>query len=155
MQKQRPHLRTVAAICAIGAVAATVAFLVFSHRSSATATPATARPSSASVAAIQQKYGVRFTMIGLTAGGGMLDLRFVAVDADKVEQLGHHGERIRLVIERTGRTLNSEQMTPHFGKVRVGSQYFALLRNDGNALHQDDLVTVVVGKLALQHMRVL
>ena len=77
---------------------------------------------------------MRFTMLGLTASGGMLDLRFVAVDADKVEQLGHHGTKIRLVVERTGHTLNSEQMTPHFGKIHVGSQYFALLRNDGNAL---------------------
>ena len=155
MQKQRPHLRTVAAICAIGAVAATAAFLFFSHRSSATATPTAAQPSPASVAAIQRQYGVRFTMIGLTAGGGMLDLRFIAVDEDKVEQLGHHGTKIRLVVEKTGRTLNSEQMTPHFGKVHVGSQYFALMRNDDNALRQDDLVTIVVGKLALQHMRVL
>jgi hypothetical protein len=153
MELQRPHLRTAAAICAIGAVAAVAAFFV-SHRGSASAAPAAGRPSPASIAAIQQRYGVRFTMLGLTASGGMLDLRFVAVDADKVEQLGHHGTKIRLVVEHTGRTLNSEQMTPHFGKIHVGSQYFALLRNDGNALQQGDLVTVVVGKLALEHLRV-
>ena len=154
MEIQRPHLRTAAAICAIGAVAA-VAALLLSHRGSASAAPAAGRPSPAAIAAIQQRYGVRFTMLGLTASGGMLDLRFVAVDADKVEQLGHHGTKIRLVVEHTGHTLNSEQMTPHFGKIHVGSQYFALLRNDGNALRQGDLVTVVVGKLALKHMRVL
>jgi hypothetical protein len=154
MEIQRPHLRTAVAICAIGAVAA-VAALLLSHRGSASAAPAAGRPSPAAIAAIQQRYGVRFTMLGLTASGGMLDLRFVAVDADKVEQLGHHGTKIRLVVEHTGHTLNSEQMTPHFGKVHVGSQYFALLRNDGNALRQGDLVTVVVGKLALEHMRVL
>jgi hypothetical protein len=154
MEIQRPHLRTAVAICAIGAVAA-VAALLLSHRGSASAAPAAGRPSPAAIAAIQQRYGVRFTMLGLTASGGMLDLRFVAVDADKVEQLGHHGTKIRLVVEHTGHTLNSEQMTPHFGKVHVGSQYFALLRNDGNALRQGDLVTVVVGKLALKHMRVL
>jgi hypothetical protein len=155
MQKQRPHLRTVAAICAIGAVAATAAFLVLSHQSSATATTTTARPSAATIAAIQQKYGVRFTMVGLTASGGMLDVRFIAVDADKVEQLGHHGTKLLLVAEDSGKTLDSEQMTPHFGKVHVGSQYFALMRNDGNTLHQGDMVTIKVGKLALQHMRVL
>ncbi|MDX6618926.1 MAG: hypothetical protein QOK36_1312, partial [Gaiellales bacterium] len=117
--------------------------------------PPPPRPSPAAIAAIQERYGVRFTMLGLTASGGMLDLRFVAVDADKVEQLGHHGTKIRLVVEHSGRTLDSEQMTPHFGKVHVGSQYFALLRNDGNALRQGDLATVVVGKLALEHLRVL
>ena len=153
---QRPHLRTAVAICALGAVAAVAALLLLSHRGSASAAPAAgAGPSPAAIAAIQERYGVRFTMLGLTASGGMLDLRFIAVDADKVEQLGHHGTKIRLVVERTGHTLNSEQMTPHFGKVHVGSQYFALLRNDGNALQQGDLVTVVVGKLALQHLRVL
>jgi hypothetical protein len=157
MQKQRPHLRTVAAICAIGAVAATAAFLVLSHRNSATATttPTSARPSAATIAAIQQKYGVRFTMVGLTASGGMLDVRFIAVDADKVEQLGHHGTRMKLVDEGTGRVLDSEQMTPHFGKIHVGSQYFALMRNDGNTLKQGDFVTIRVGKLALEHLRVL
>ena len=155
MNIQRPHLRTAAAICALGAVVAAAATFLLLNRSAAEATASAARPSPAAIAAIQERYGVRFTMLGLTASGGMLDLRFVAVDADKVEQLGHHGTKIRLVVEHTGRTLNSEQMTPHFGKVHVGSQYFALLRNDGNALRQGDLVTVVVGKLALEHLRVL
>ena len=155
MNIQRPHLRTAVAICALGAVAAVAAVLFLTQRGAASASPSVARPSAASIAAIQERYGVRFTMVGLTASGGMLDLRFVAVDADKVMQLGHHGTKIRLVVEDTGHTLNSEQMTPHFGKIHVGSQYFALLRNDGNALRQGDLVTVVVGKLALQHLRVL
>jgi hypothetical protein len=51
--------------------------------------------------------------------------------------------------------LDSEQMTPHFGKIHVGSQYFALMRNDGNTLQQGDFVTLKVGKLALEHLRVL
>ena len=157
MKTHRPQLRTVAAICAFGAVAATAALVFFfSRHDSASATAgAAARPSAAAIAAIQQQYGVRFTMVGLTASGGMLDVRFIAVDADKVEQLGHHGTRMKLVAERTGKTLDSEQMTPHFGKIHVGSQYFALMRNDADALHQGDLVTIRVGKLALQHMRVL
>jgi hypothetical protein len=155
MENQRPHLRTAVAICALGAVAAVAALLILGHRSSTSAAPGAGHPSQTAIAAIQERYGVRFTMLGLTASGGMLDLRFVAVDADKVEQLGHHGTKIRLVVEHTRRTLNSEQMTPHFGKIHVGSQYFALLRNDGNALRQGDLVTIIVGKLALQHMRVL
>jgi hypothetical protein len=157
MKTQRPRrLRTVAAICALGAVAATAALVFFlTHGSPAGATPSSARPSAATIAAIQQQYGVRFTMVGLTAGGGMLDVRFVAVDGDKVEQLGHHGTRMKLIAERTGRTLDSEQMTPHFGKIHVGSQYFALMRNDDNTLHQGDLVTIRVGTLALEHLRVL
>lgn len=156
MKTHRPQLRTVAAICAFGAVAATAALVFFlSRHDSAPATAATARPSAAAIAAIQERYGVRFTMVGLTASGGMLDVRFIAVDADKVEQLGHHGTRMKLVAERSGKTLDSEQMTPHFGKIHVGSQYFALMRNDADALHQGDLVTIKVGKLALQHMRVL
>ena len=156
MHMQRPHLRTVAAICAFGAVAATAALLfVVSRHDSASATATSARPSVATIAAIQEQYGVRFTMVGLTASGGMLDVRFIAVDAGKVEQLGHHGTRMKLVAERSGRTLDSEQMTPHFGKIHEGSQYFALMRNDGDTLHQGDLVTIKVGKLSLQHMRVL
>jgi hypothetical protein len=156
MKRQRPHLRTVAAICALGAVAATAALVFFlSRHEPAVAGGVAAQPSPATIAAIQQQYGVRFTMVGLTAGGGMLDVRFVAVDADKVEQLGHHGTRLKLIAERSGHTLDSEQMTPHFGKIHVGSQYFALLRNDDNTLRQGDLVTIEVGKLALEHLRVL
>jgi hypothetical protein len=156
MHMQRPHLRTVAAICAFGAIAATAALpFVLTGHDSASATAASARPSTATIAAIQERYGVRFTMVGLTASGGMLDVRFIAVDAGKVEQLGHHGTRMKLVAERSGRTLDSEQMTPHFGKIHEGSQYFALMRNDGDTLHQGDLVTIKVGKLSLQHMRVL
>jgi hypothetical protein len=156
MKAHRPRLRTVASICAFGAVAVAAALVFFlSRHESASATAGAPRPSTAAIAAIQQKYGVRFTMVGLTASGGLLDVRFIAVDADKVEQLGHHGTRMKLVAERSGKTLDSEQMTPHFGKIHVGSQYFALMRNDSDALHQGDLVTIKVGKLALQHMRVL
>ena len=156
MQKQRPHLRTVVAICALGAVAATAAVLFLdTTRQLPRPRPPWRGRAPPSIAAIQERYGVRFTMVGLTASGGMLDVRFIAVDADKVEQLGHHGTKMKLVAEHSGHMLDSEQMTPHFGKIHVGSQYFALMRNDGNTLRQGDLVTIQVGKLSLQHMRVL
>ena len=103
---------------------------------------------------LRPRPGPRDPLLSLPSSSTTL-CRFFAVDAGKVEQLGHHGTKIRLVVEHTGHTLNSEQMTPHFGKIHVGSQYFALLRTDGNALRQGDLVTIVVGKLALQHMKVL
>src|SRR5258706_7726710 len=86
MEIQRPHLRTAVAICAIGAVAAAAALLL-SHRGSASAAPAAGRPSPAAIAAIQERYGVRFTMLGLTASGGILDLPFLAVHARKAGQL--------------------------------------------------------------------
>ncbi|MDX6619559.1 MAG: hypothetical protein QOK36_1945, partial [Gaiellales bacterium] len=79
MKIQRPRLRTAAAICALGAIVAAAATFILLNRSAAEATSSVARPSPAAIAGIQVRYGVRFTMRGLTASGGMLEPRVVAV----------------------------------------------------------------------------
>src|SRR6185369_8562875 len=69
-------------------------------------------------AAIEARYGMRVVQVGLTADGGMLDLRFIAVDPAKVGQLtAHHSPRpsvgMRILVEDTGTVLSTEAMAPH------------------------------------------
>jgi hypothetical protein len=104
---------------------------------------------------IEALYGIRISQIGVTADGGILDMRFVVLDPEKAHQLGHGGVKMSLIVEDGNRLLDSEAMAPHGGGLRAGSTYFALFRNDGGLLRSGSQVTVVVGRLRLQHLTVL
>jgi hypothetical protein len=106
-------------------------------------------------AAIEARYGIRVKQIGLTADGGILDMRFVVLDPKKAHQLAHAGVKMRLVVEQDNRLLDSEAMAPHGGLLRAGSTYFALFRNDGNLLSAGSRVTLEVGDLRLEHLTVI
>jgi hypothetical protein len=106
--------------------------------------------------AIEARFGIRVTQIGLTADGGMLDMRFVALDPALAEQLSHGSKLpMRLVVEDGNRLLNSEAMAPHGGALHAGSTYFTLFRNDGGLLRHGSRVTLLIGDLKLQHLVVL
>jgi hypothetical protein len=106
--------------------------------------------------AIEARYGIRVTQIGLTADGGMLDMRFVAIDPDIAEQLSHGSKvHMQLVVEDGDRLLDSEAMAPHGGALHAGSTYFTLFRNDGGLLRHGSRVTLLIGKLRLEHLVVL
>jgi hypothetical protein len=105
---------------------------------------------------IEGRFGIRVTQIGLTADGGMLDMRFVAVDPELADQLSHGGKvPLRLVVEDGNRLLDSEAMAPHGGAMRAGATYFTLFRNDGGLLHHGSKVTLLIGELRLEHLVVL
>jgi hypothetical protein len=111
-------------------------------------------------AAIEARYGMRVLQVGLTADGGMLDLRFVAVDPAKVAQLtAHHSPRpsvaMRILVESTGKVLSTEAMAPHGDGLRAGAEYFTIFRNDGGTIHEGSRVTLIVGSLRLRHLVVL
>jgi hypothetical protein len=110
--------------------------------------------------AIEARYGMRVVQVGLTADGGMLDLRFIAVDPAKVDQLtAHHSPRptvgMRLLVESTGTVLSTEAMAPHGDGLRAGAEYFTIFRNDGGTIHEGSRVTLIVGGLRLRHLVVL
>jgi hypothetical protein len=106
--------------------------------------------------AIEGRFGIRVTQIGLTGDGGMLDMRFVAIDPALADQLSHGGKvHLRLVVEDGNRLLDSEAMAPHGGAMRAGATYFTLFRNDGGMLHHGSKVTLLIGDLRLEHLVVL
>jgi hypothetical protein len=101
--------------------------------------------------AIESRYGIRFSQVAVTAGGGMLDLRFLVLDAGRARPVGHARRTFPVIVdERTGRIMNGLAMAMFPHNPRRGYQYFLLYRNDGGTVATGDRVSVRVGSTWLR-----
>jgi len=103
--------------------------------------------------AIEEKFGIRFTYLAVTANGGMVDLRYRVVDAEKAKNFGHDSETApMLVAEKSGETLETTIMGFHNHRVEPNHVYYVLYRNTGNAVRPGEKVTIAIGNLTLSHV---
>jgi hypothetical protein len=103
--------------------------------------------------AIEERFGIRITRLGLTANGGMLDLRFIVLDPEKAAAIGHTVRTLpRLIAEDRRIQMNTASLMLHLHYLRRGTSYYMLFRNDGNLLHQGSHAGVKIGDLVLPHL---
>lgn len=96
--------------------------------------------------AIEQQWGVRFLRMGVTADGGMVDLRYVVLDADRAIKVASAPETTPLLTEQaTGRVLFAVAMQPHVHDVTIGGTYYLLYRDTGGLVTAGAQVTVRLG----------
>lgn len=102
------------------------------------------------------RYGVDVNLVAVTAAGGLVELRYQVVDADKAAPIVHDADLSpALVNERTGQTIiMSSPPHRHGGELQLGATYFFLLANANNALQGGDRVTLVIGDARLEHIAV-
>jgi hypothetical protein len=110
---------------------------------------------SASSAAFEEQSGVRIMRVVLTAGGGVIDVRFQVIDPSKAAELHEPNGRLRILDEGSGRRL----ATPfHFhaggAEYKAGIVYYELLNNSGGTVDRGDRVSVVIGAARLEHVAV-
>jgi hypothetical protein len=102
---------------------------------------------------IEEKFGVRFTFLAVTAEGGMVELRYRVVDEDKAANFGHYTETApMLVSEDTGDIVDVTVMGLHNHRVEPGRTYYILYRNTGGALKSGRPVTIAIGNYDLEHV---
>lgn len=99
--------------------------------------------------------GITVSLLGVTAGGGMIEFRYQVVDPDKASRLVHDDAvRPILVVEDTGATLvMSSRPHGHKAELKLGGTYFFLLANANNAVRKGSRVTIVVGDVRLEHVQ--
>ncbi|MGQ9554919.1 MAG: hypothetical protein ACUVWR_12485 [Anaerolineae bacterium] len=103
--------------------------------------------------AVEEKYGVRFTFLAVTAEGGLIDVRYRVVDADKAKNFGHYTETAPMLIaEETGQIVGTYKMGMHNHRVQTGYIYHILFRNSGGAIKPGMLVTIQINDLKLDHV---
>ncbi|HLF26308.1 MAG TPA: hypothetical protein VJG32_08230 [Anaerolineae bacterium] len=106
-------------------------------------------------AAIEEKFGVRFTFLAVTAGGGLIDLRYRIVDAGKAKNFGHYTETAPMLIaEDSGAIIDVTKHGLHNHRVQPGLVFHVLFRNTGSAIQTGKPVTIQVGDLKLEHVLV-
>ena len=105
-----------------------------------------------SSAEIEEKFGVRFSYVAVTADGGMVELRYRVIDEGKAANFGHYTETSpMLVAEDSGKVVDVTIMGLHNHRVEPGRTYYVLYRNTGNAIQSHRPVTIAIGDMKLKH----
>ena len=104
-------------------------------------------------AEIEEKYGVRFTFLAVTAKGGMVELRYRVVDEGKAANFGHYTETAPMLIaEDSGKIVDVTIMGLHNHRVEPGRTYYVLYRNTDSAIESHRPVTIAIGDQKLEHV---
>jgi hypothetical protein len=147
---RRLGLKTIALIGAL--VVITLGVLLWQTRQAQPELQANGFPLSP---AIEDRFGVRFTFLTVTAEAGLVDLRYRVVDEAKADNFGHFTETSPLLInETTGKRLESTKMGMHNHRVEPGRTYYILYRNTDFALASGDKVTLQIDDLKIEHIEV-
>ena len=102
---------------------------------------------------IEEKFGVRFSLLAVTADGGMIELRYRVIDEGRAANFGHYTETAPLLIaEDTGDVVDVTIMGLHNHRVEPGRQYYVLYRNTSGAIESGRPVTIALGDLKLEHV---
>lgn len=98
--------------------------------------------------------GITVTLLGVTAGGGMVEFRYQVVDPDKAALVLHDDtKRPVLVAEGSGETLAMvSRPHSHKAELQLGGTYFFLMANTRNALRDGTKVSVIIGDVRLEHV---
>ncbi|WP_393174757.1 hypothetical protein [Nonomuraea marmarensis] len=105
---------------------------------------------------VEQQYGVRFTMVGVTADHGLLDVRFIVLDPDRATDMLSDPARLPdVVVESKGKALPSPALTPMIHDPVAGRTYYVLYRNSGGVVRVGDTVTLAFDQASLRHVPVL
>jgi hypothetical protein len=146
------RVRRLLLVAAAAAVAVGAPLLVLQHRGSSSTEP---RSPVVSAAGLVDRSGVRVVRVAVTGDGGLIDLRYQVVDADKAAAVHDEATPPLVIDERTGAALGSLLMGHlHAGPVKVGVTYYLLFENKGWIVRRGGRVTVRLGDARLAHVRV-
>ncbi len=128
---------------------------VFAYRAIATR----AAPPASQVVTIRQleeEYGLKVNLVALTAGGGMLDVRLKVTDAQKANQLfSQQTEYPAIMVGKKGPLLKVPQEGQQdLKRLENGSMIFLLPINSHAAIKPNTSVTIVIGSLHLEPIKV-
>jgi hypothetical protein len=110
-------------------------------------------PPAVSAAGLLERSGVRVVRVAVTAGGGLLDVRYQVVDAGKAGDLHDAATPPAVVDERTGAPIEGLLMghAPH-SSPKAGVSALLIFINPGNAVRRGDRVSLVLGGARLEHV---
>ena len=106
-----------------------------------------------SASGLAERSGVRLIRVAVTAGGGLLDLRYQVIDPSKAAAVHEARTPPAIVDERTGLVLNRLLMGhAHQGQLKPAVSYYLIFENTGNWVRRGSEVTVLLGDARLEHV---
>ena len=157
----RSSVRTAVAVLTLAVLFAAVLFIrgwrPMSSDSTPRPAPSATVPAMPTSPTIEAKYGIRFTLVDVTAGGGMIQVRYQVLDSDKTDAI-HSADLTPFVVDSKGAKYADPGMVghSHVGKtLPAGTTDYILLANAMGEVKSGSVVTIKVGDLELRNVPVL
>lgn len=96
-------------------------------------------------AELEDRWGIQIRQVGVTADGGLVDLRYLVTDADKAARMFADLQTTPMIRTVNGSMIQLRTLIKHHHTLEVGRTYYMLYRNSGNAITPGSLITVLVG----------
>jgi hypothetical protein len=108
---------------------------------------------------MSDKWGIQVTAIHTAAAGNMVDFRYKVLDADKAGALFEKKTRPMLIHQKTGKALEvprTAKVGPLMSsyKPKQDRVYWMFFGNQSKLVRPGDLVTVVIGDMRLENLKV-
>lgn len=136
-----------------GLLAAVVAVLIFYRGWTARppAAPVAGAPEVISAGQLEARYGLRVRLIGVSAGGGMIDFRLKIIDVDKSRDFMQDPAHLpRLIAVESDTTLPAPGGLDEDIPWEEGGILFFLVPNSGGAIRPGSPVSVDFGDVQLE-----
>jgi len=117
---------------------------------SATTASQVSQPANATAADLEDRFGIQMTLVAVTAGGGLIDIRFRVTDAAKAADLFKPESLPAVIVPDSGVTIKPPE-PPDPGKLTDGQIYFLLYPNSGGAVKPGSKVILSFGDLRLEY----
>lgn len=103
---------------------------------------------------LEEEYGIQVTLVGVTAAGGMVDVRYRIIDPEKAVKLvdPEDGSIMPMVFAQNGTIMLMPDMHMRTQQLTANRTYFNLIPNTQNAVRRGAIVTVAFGDIALEPM---
>jgi hypothetical protein len=116
--------------------------------------PRTPKPDFApgiSTAALEAQYGIKLTRIAVTAAGGLVELRFTVLDADKAKLLLRDAKATPTLVADSGDTLFAAQQSSWRNvRVQKGAACFVIFPNARSAVKPGSKVALAFGPVRVE-----
>ncbi|MCP4425961.1 MAG: hypothetical protein GY803_15825 [Chloroflexi bacterium] len=99
--------------------------------------------------------GVRIVLVAMTAGRGMIDIRYQIVDPDKAIVVHDYDNPPALIVEKNDALLNrTRHEGSHDFELHPGVVYSVQIMNSGGLISSGSVVSVQIGDGRLEHVTV-
>jgi hypothetical protein len=100
---------------------------------------------------LEEQYGMRITLVAVTANGGLIDVRVKVLDAKKASHIMTDTTDIpRLILEKTGAILYASGDKPETRPLEDGMLYYFLYPNSGTVVAEGSPVIVDFGEVQVE-----
>ena len=99
---------------------------------------------------LQDEFGIQVKLIGVTAEGGLVDVRFKILSPEKAAEFFSDAEKLPKLMTDEGAIISVSQTDPHEYKLVEDGMIFMLFPNQGGAIKPGTPVTIILGDIHLE-----